>query len=93
MSISSTEQYSTVFLYSSGSNAYPYNSDRGFWSHLNPEWKFSDVDGNVISQLYVSGAPVYDINSNLLGYSAMSSVTYVDDMPGSPVLFFTIKQK
>ena len=93
MSISSTEQYSTVFLYSSGSNAYPYNSDRGFWSHLNPEWKFSDVDGNVISQLYISGAPVYDINSNLLGYSAMSSVTYVDDMPGSPVLFFTIKQK
>jgi hypothetical protein len=91
--ISSDTPTATVFLYSSGSNSYPYNTDRIFWSHLNPEWRFTDLQGNAISEITISGTPIYDINNNLLGYSAMSSVMYYDDMPGSPNLFFTILEE
>lgn len=87
--LSSQTPSATIYLYSSGSNSYPAN-DENFWSHLNPQWRFLDVDGNPINELTVKGTPVYDNNLNVLGYSALSSVTYVDDMPGSPVLFFTM---
>lgn len=90
--ISSISPSSTIYLYSSGSNSYPVNND-SFWSHLNPQWRFLDSDGNAISELIIEGTPVYDDSSNVLGYSALSSVSYIDDMPGNPNLFFTMVVK
>jgi hypothetical protein len=87
--ISSVNPYSTVYFYSSGSKSYPYNSERNFWSHLNPEWYFAELDGTPISQMSITGTPIYS-NSVVLGYSALSSVLYVDAMPGAPNLFFTM---
>jgi hypothetical protein len=87
--VSSQTPSATIYFYSSGSNAYPSNDD-SFWSHLNPQWRFLDVEGNPVSELTVEGKPVYDNNLNVLGYSALSSVSYIDDMPGNPVLFFTM---
>lgn len=91
ISISSTNPSATIFLYASGSNSIPYNdSNRTFWSHLNPEWEFQDVDGNSINELQIQGTAVYNASSQLLGYSALSTINYIDDMPGHPVLFFTM---
>jgi len=90
INLSSNQASSTVILYSSGSNSYPYLEKRTIWSHLNPEWEFKQNDVN-ISQLCMTGTPVYS-GTNILGYTACSSVTYLDDMPGNPVLFFTVAQ-
>lgn len=89
ISVSSRNVSSTIYLYSSGSNSYPVNDD-SFWSHLNPQWRFIDVDGNNVSEIVIEGHPVYDNNLNVLGYSALSSISYTDDMPGTPNLFFTM---
>jgi hypothetical protein len=91
ISLSSITPSATVFLYASGSKSVPYMSNRTFWSHLNPEWEFQDVNNNPISELTMMGTAVYNTSSQLLGYSALSTVYYIDDMPGNPILFFTMK--
>lgn len=93
INVSSIEPESTIILYSNGSKSIPYNSDRNFWSHLNPEWQFNDINGNPISQISLTGQPIYNISNQLLGYTALSTVSYIDDMPGHPNLFFTMDLK
>lgn len=89
MNISSKDLISTIHLYSSGSNSYPYNNVRSFWSHLNPEWRFLDSLNNPIASLSITGNPIY-FNNSVVGYTALSTVQYIDDMPGKPNLFFTM---
>lgn len=91
INLSSKDQVNTVILYASGSNSSPYSQDRNFWSHLNPEWQFS-FQGNQISEITLTGTPVYS-GTNILGYSAVSSVEFSDDMPGNVNLFFTVIKK
>ena len=43
INLSSDVPQETIFLYSSGSNSYPF-SDNTFWSHLNPSWQFKYND-------------------------------------------------
>lgn len=88
--VSAVVPSATVFLYSSGSNSYPY-SNNSFWSHLNPAWKFS-MDDSPISELSMELSPVVS-GGFLLGYAATSTIQYSDDMPGNPNLFFTLKQE
>lgn len=90
ISVSSVSPSATIFLYSSGSNSYPY-SDTTFWSHLNPSWEFKS-DDVIISELNMELVPVIS-GGYLLGYSGNSAVSYVDDMPGNPYLWFTLKQE
>lgn len=91
ITLSSTTPSATIFLYASGSNSIPYTSKRTFWSHLNPEWEFRDINDNPIGELIMAGTAVYNTSSQLLGYSALSTVYFIDDMPGNPILFFTMK--
>jgi len=91
INLSSVNERNTVILYASGSQSSPYISERNFWSHLNPEWEFR-VNGNPVSEIELVGTPVYS-GTNLLGYSSSSAVEFLDDMPGNPVLFFTVVKK
>jgi hypothetical protein len=91
INLSSKDQINTVLLYASGSKSSPYNQDRNFWSHLNPEWEFS-FQGNKVSEITLTGSPVYSGN-HILGYSSCSSVSFLDDMPGNINLFFTVIKK
>lgn len=90
LNVSSTKPNATVFLYSSGSKSLPA-TDSSFWSHLKPEWGFYDSLNQKISQIDLTCSPVISGNT-LLGYSASSAISYKDDMPGNPMLFFTLKQ-
>ncbi len=89
INLSSDQPQETVFFYSSGSKSYPY-SDQSFWSHLNPSWYFSYQD-QPVSELVFNLSPVV-VDSNIIGYTTASAVDYVDDIPGNPILFFTVKQ-
>lgn len=91
LNISSTEPTATVFLYASGSKASPVVDNDSFWGHLKPNWGFYDANDNKISEISVTCSPVISANI-LLGYSASSAISYKDDMPGKPWLFFTLKQ-
>lgn len=91
INLSSSTETNTVILYASGSRSSPYQSQRNFWSHLNPEWEFRYND-DVVSEISITGTPVYS-GSVVLGYSASSAVQFLDDMPGNPVLFFTVVKK
>lgn len=90
INVSSVNPSATVFLYSSGSASYPW-SDNSFWSHLNPSWSFK-WDDKVINELPMVLTPITS-GGYLLGYSGSSAVSYSDDMPGNPNLFFTLKQE
>ena len=90
LNLSSKNEISTIVLYSSGSDSIPYTDQRDFWTHLQPEWYFQK-DGEYVSEISLTGSPVYS-GTHLLGYSSISSVDYVDDMPGHRVLWFTVKQ-
>lgn len=90
INLSSSSEINTVILYASGSKSLPYQQDRNFWSHLNPEWEFTH-NNVVISEIQMTGSPVYS-GSHLIGYTACSSVEFKDDMPGNPVLFFTVQK-
>ena len=90
INVSSVNPQTTIFLYSSGSNSYPY-SDNSFWSHLNPSWEFK-YNNQVISELPMVLTPIMS-GGYLLGYSGSSAISYSDDMPGNPNLFFTLKQE
>jgi len=91
INLSSINQTNTVILYASGSQSSPYVADRNFWSHLNPEWEFR-LNGEPVSEIELVGTPVYS-GTNLLGYSSSSAVEFLDDMPGNPILFFTVVKK
>lgn len=90
IAISSENQISTVYFYSSGSNSYSYSTDRNFWSHLNPEWKFIS-DDVITNEVEITGTSIYDSYSNLVGYSAIQTVDYIDDLPGQVKLLATLK--
>jgi len=90
LNVTSTSPLATVFLYSSGSLSQP-TVDNSFWNQMTPEWGFYDSLNNKISEIDLTCSPI--ISSNVvLGYTACSAITYTDDMPGKPVLFFTLKQ-
>jgi hypothetical protein len=88
INLSSSSQTNTVILYASGSQSSPYQQNRNFWSHLNPEWEFL-YNNEVVSEIKITGNPVYSGNT-IIGYSASSAVQFLDDMPGNPILFFTV---
>lgn len=90
LNLSSKNPVNTILLYASGSNSAPYNSDRNFWSHLTPEWEFLQ-NGNTVSEITLTGSPIY-IDNLIVGYSSSSSISFKDDMPGNPVLFFTLQK-
>lgn len=90
INLTSVNDINTVILYSSGSMSPPYSDDVTFWSHLNPKWCFYN-NGTPVNEIVLSGSPILS-GTTILGYSATSVITYSDDMPGNPRLFFTLKK-
>ena len=79
-----------ISLYSVNSNSFPHNEKGGLWTHLNPEWKFTDLDGKFANSIEVSSVPLYynatsgithNPNDILIGSTAQLTAYYVDDMP------------
>ena len=90
LEIFSLEQISTVTLYASGSDSYPYEEPQTFWSHLKPQWKFLNDKGEFISKLELSGTPVLQ-DDVVIGYESNKTIYYVDEMPGEVKLHFTLE--
>ena len=91
LNVTSTNPITTVFLYSSGSLSSPTVDTTSFWNQMTPEWGFYDSLDNKISQIDLAGTPILS-GQTILGYTSTSAISYRDDMPGKPVLFFTLKQ-
>lgn len=87
--ISSTTPTTTLHFYSSGSLSDPY-SDKTFFSHLKPQWKFQNSEGDVMSMATISCDPISSGNT-VVGYSACYGFDYIDDMPASPIIFITME--
>jgi hypothetical protein len=71
----------TVYLYSKGSNSIPWQTPQNKWSHLNPQWRFTDLSGNVIDKLALTNHTLTSFNGLTGGYLASAQVYYKDDMP------------
>ncbi len=70
----------TVHLYAQGSQSIPWQTPQNKWSHLNPQWRFTDVDGNVVNELLLTNAtPVTAFGTS--GYMSSGQFYYIDDMP------------
>ena len=70
----------TVHLYSQGSRSIPWQAPQNKWSHLNPQWRFTDLSGNVINDITLTNAASTLFNGTS-GYLASAEFYYIDDMP------------
>jgi hypothetical protein len=80
-----------VQLYSRGSQSQPWQDPQQKWSHLKPQWRFTDLSGNVISTIeptnYTtitidqSGNRTLDNSGFVVGLSSSVSCYYIDDLP------------
>ncbi len=92
INLSATDKISTINLYARNSASRPaISNDVSFWNHLSPEWAFYDVEGSAISSLHIEGVPVYS-GTTVVGFTAISSVFFKDDMPGELDLLFTMSK-
>jgi hypothetical protein len=69
-----------IDLYSQGSKSIPWQNPQNKWSHLNPQWRFTDLSGNAINSITLTNATMTAING-VTGYSASAEFYYIDDMP------------
>lgn len=69
-------QHYDIHLYAENSNSAPYQQPRNKWSHLIPQWRFTDLSGNYIESIsptttsFISGGN---------GYIGQAQFYYVDD--------------
>jgi streptogramin lyase len=69
-----------IDLYAQGSKSIPYQVPQNKWSHLNPQWRFTDTDNNVINSITLTNA-VTTMFEGTTGYLASGEFYYIDDMP------------
>lgn len=84
-----------VQLYSRGSQSQPWQDPQQKWSHLKPQWRFTDVNGTVISSVQPdtyttitidqSGNRTFDDSGTVVGLSANVQCFYVDDLPSQNI--------
>ncbi|MDD4109918.1 MAG: hypothetical protein PHS54_00030 [Clostridia bacterium] len=77
---SEDNNYHRVDLYAHGSRSIPWQDPQNKWSHLNPQWRFTDLSGNAINYITLSNNITTTFNSTT-GYLASSEFYYIDDMP------------
>lgn len=77
---SSNTAVHVIDLYSQNSNSRPYQVPQNKWSHLLPQWRFTDTDGNVIDSIQTTDTISYDICGvpSVTGYAQFY---YIDDLP------------
>jgi len=79
-----------VQLYSQYSRSRPYQDPQSKWGHLLPQWRFTDLSGNVIESVNTTDTAVY-VSSIYVGVTGEAQFYYIDDMPtleGNPVLLW-----
>jgi len=91
INISSCQPIVNINLYSRNSSSNPSQINDTFWNHLSPEWAFLNSDGESVSSIDIHCDPVI-IDNITIGYTASDQIFYLDDMPGTPDLLFTITQ-
>ncbi len=69
-----------IDLYSQGSNSIPWQDPQNKWSHLNPQWRFTDLSGNIINYITLKNG-VITVFDSTTGYLASAEFYYIDDMP------------
>ena len=80
----------TLQLYSQFSNSQPYQIPQNKWSHLVPEWRFMDTNGDYIQSIVTTDTPIYS-GTEVIGVTGYAQFYYVDDMPstiGHPVVLW-----
>lgn len=70
-----------ITLYSQYSRSSPYQQPQNKWSHLIPQWRFSDVDGNVIDKIKTTDTQISDVSGTVIGVTGIAQFYYIDDMP------------
>lgn len=88
----SFDETNTFTFYSSGSNSGLYVDPPTFWSHLDPSWRFEDIDGNVVDYLTLKGEPV-TIDDVVVGYETFATIFYIDELTGTPNIIITKESK
>ena len=68
-----------IDLYSQYSNSNPYQDPQNKWSHLVPQWRFLDVDGNVVSQVTTVDTSLSSGNT-FIGVTGEAQFYYMDDL-------------
>jgi streptogramin lyase len=79
-----------ILLYSQNSQSAPYQLPRNRWSHLLPQWRFEDLDGNAIDKITTTDTVVTDASGGVIGVTGFAEFYYIDDLPTSelPVLLW-----
>ena len=81
-----------VDLYSQYSRSRPYQRPQSKWGHLLPQWRFIDLDGNVVDKIQTTDTQLTDAYGNIIGVTGSAQFYYVDDMPSldytSPVMLW-----
>jgi len=82
----------TIILYSQYSRSAPYQITQSKWSHLLPQWRFTDLNGNVIDKIETTDTTITDSSGNALYVTGYAQFHYIDDMPTldytSPVMLW-----
>tara|TARA_R110000822_G_scaffold61830_7_gene152596 strand:- start:708 stop:3644 length:2937 start_codon:yes stop_codon:yes gene_type:complete len=81
-----------IDLYSQYSRSRPYQVPQGKWTHLLPQWRFLDLNGNYIDKIKTTDTIITDASGNVIGVTASEQFYYIDDMPSitysSPVMLW-----
>jgi hypothetical protein len=70
-----------IDLYAQYSRSYPYKIPQTRWSHLIPQWRFTDVEGRFITKLKTTDTTITDSSGNSIGVTGSAQFYYIDDMP------------
>jgi len=72
----------TVKLYEDNSNSMPWLTPQNKWSHLLPQWRFTDTASRVIDSITFSQSSIVtNITGGTIGMIASAEFYYVDDLP------------
>jgi|GEM_PF-4578231 len=81
-----------IDLYAQNSRSRPYQDPQWRWGHLLPQWRFTDLDGNVVERIKTDDVQISDISGNIIGVTGTAQFYYIDDMPSisyeSPVIIW-----
>jgi hypothetical protein len=69
-----------IYLYSQYSNSAPWKPEQTKWGHLLPQWRFYDIDDNVVDYIEPEYTYVYS-GSSIIGITGVGEFRYADDLP------------
>ena len=83
-----------VDLYAQYSQSHVYQNPQQKWSHLIPQWRFLDLDGNMITSIATTDTLIYS-GTAVIGVTGEASFDYIDDMgctTGTPIILWATMQ-